>query len=79
MRRRPVPFRGGGFTLVEILVSILIFVVAGSVMIGVLLGATELFRGGESARLANDEAVAVLGALDSGAASAAGIDIGQPR
>ncbi len=52
-----------GFTLVEILVSIGIFVIAATVMLGALFGATEVFRRGEAARQAGDEATSVLAAL----------------
>jgi prepilin-type N-terminal cleavage/methylation domain-containing protein len=52
-----------GFTLIEILVSIGIFAVAALVMLGTLLTASEVFRRGESARQAGDEATAVLAAL----------------
>lgn len=51
------------FTLVEILVSIAIFAVASTLMFGALFGATEVFRRGEAARQAGDEATAVLAAL----------------
>lgn len=52
-----------GFTLIEILVSIGIFAVAASLMFGALFGATEVFRRGEAARQAGDEATAVMAAL----------------
>ena len=57
------PALRGGFTLVEILVSIGIFVIAATVMLGALFGATEVFRRGEAARQAGDEATSVLAAL----------------
>lgn len=56
MRRR-------GFTLAEILVSIGIFAVVGLVMMSTLFMATDIFRSGEAARQAGDEATAVLAAL----------------
>jgi prepilin-type N-terminal cleavage/methylation domain-containing protein len=52
-----------GFTLVEIIVSIAIFLVASTVMLGALFGATDVFRRGEAARQAGDEATAVLATL----------------
>lgn len=55
--------RRAGFTLIEIMVSIGIFVVAAMLMLGTLLTASELFRSGEAARQAGDEATAVLAAL----------------
>ena len=55
--------RQAGFTLIEIMVSIGIFVVAALVMLGTLVTASEIFRRGESARQAGDEATAVLAAL----------------
>ncbi len=53
-----------GFTLIEIMVSILIFVVVSAAMIGILMVATDLFRRGEFSRAANDETVAVVGSLE---------------
>lgn len=53
------------FTLVEIMVSIMIFTVVGGAMLGILLLATDLYRRGEAGRSANDEAIAVLAALDA--------------
>jgi prepilin-type N-terminal cleavage/methylation domain-containing protein len=53
-----------GFTLMEILVSVMIFSVVSLAMVGILSMATNLFRGGESARAANDEAIAVLSLID---------------
>jgi len=57
--------RQAGFTLIEIMVSIMIFTVVGGAMMGILLLATDLYRRGEAGRSANDEAVAVLAALDA--------------
>ncbi len=54
-----------GFTLIEILVSVMIFSVVSLAMVGILSMATNLFRGGESARAANDEAIAILSLIDS--------------
>lgn len=51
------------FTLIEILISISIFVVASTIMFGALFGATEVFRRGEASRQAGDEATAVIAAL----------------
>ena len=53
-----------GFTLLEVLVSTMIFSVVSLAMIGVFNSATTLFRGGESARAAADEATAALGMID---------------
>ncbi len=53
----------GGFTIIEILISIAIFTVAATLMFGALFGATEVFRRGEAARQAGDEATAVIAAL----------------
>ncbi|MCS6970699.1 MAG: type II secretion system protein [Planctomycetota bacterium] len=52
-----------GFTLAEVLVAIGVFAIAASVMLGALLGATDLFRRGQAARQTTDEAIAVLAAL----------------
>jgi prepilin-type N-terminal cleavage/methylation domain-containing protein len=52
-----------GFTLVEIMVSLMIFVVVSGAMVGIMLMSSELFRRGEFSRSANDEVVAVLGAV----------------
>lgn len=54
MRTRP------GFTLVEVLLALLILSVMSIAMIGTLATGTRLFRDGEMARAANDEAMAVL-------------------
>lgn len=53
-----------GFTLLEVMVSIMIFSVMAIAMVGVFSAATSLFRAGESARAATDEATAVLAMLD---------------
>jgi len=53
-----------GFTLIEIMVSLLIFTMVGIAMMVIMLTATEIYRSGEAGRLANDEAVAVMAALD---------------
>ena len=52
-----------GFTLVEIMVSLMIFVVVSGAMVGIMMMSSELFRRGEFSRSANDEVVAVLGAV----------------
>ncbi len=59
-RRHPA----SAFTLVEILVSILIFSVVSLAMITILLTATNLFRASERARNSSDLALAALSALD---------------
>lgn len=53
-----------GFTLLEIMVSLLIFSVVSLALIGVLSAAVKLFRAGESSRAANDETIAALAQLD---------------
>lgn len=53
-----------GFTLVEILVSLMIFTVVSVAMLGIMLMASDIYRRGEAGRSANDEAVAVMAALD---------------
>lgn len=62
MNSRPTSIRFG-FTLVEIMVSLMIFVVVSGAMVGIMLMSSELFRRGEFSRSANDEVVAVLGAV----------------
>jgi hypothetical protein len=52
------------FTLVEILVSILIFSIVSLALITILLVCTNLFRAGEYSRASTDEVVAALGTLD---------------
>ncbi|MFM2091962.1 MAG: hypothetical protein RLZZ127_2451 [Planctomycetota bacterium] len=52
-----------GFTLVEILVSLGIFAVIGTLIVTVLFSATRLFSGAEAAKAAGDEAVTVLALL----------------
>jgi len=63
MSRRVVTVRAA-FTLIEILVSILIFSVVSVAMVGILLTSTNIFRAGEYGRASTDEAVATLGVLD---------------
>jgi hypothetical protein len=53
-----------GFSLMEIVVSLMIFSVISIAMVGIFATATNLFRAGESARTASDEAVAVLSMID---------------
>lgn len=55
--------RRRAFTLIEMMISIGIFVVAATAMLTMLFGATELFRRGEAARQAGDEATLVTAAL----------------
>ena len=52
-----------GFTLIEIMVSLMIFVVVSGAMISILMISSDLFRRGEFSRSANDETIAVLGAV----------------
>lgn len=53
-----------GFTLIEIMVSIMIFTVVALAMMTIMLMASEIYRSGEAGRSANDETVAVMAALD---------------
>jgi prepilin-type N-terminal cleavage/methylation domain-containing protein len=68
-----------GFTLIEMLVSISIFVVASGLMFGALFGATDVFRRGEAARQSGDEAMAVLAKLRSDLSRAVPITIRDGR
>lgn len=72
--------RRQAFTLIEILVSIGIFVVAATLMLTALAGATELFRRGETARQAGDEAATVIAALQEDVSRATPVRIrdGKP-
>jgi prepilin-type N-terminal cleavage/methylation domain-containing protein len=63
MSSRPCATQAG-FTLVEILVSLLIFTIVSLAMVGILFTATNLFKAGESGRATTDEAVAALGVID---------------
>lgn len=69
-----------GFTLIEILVSIGIFLVSSTIMLAALTGATETFRRGEAGRQAGDEATTVLAALQEDISRATPVRIrdGQP-
>ena len=60
---RPRPTRAG-FTLVEILVSLMIFSIVSLAMLGILLASTNIFRFGEFGRASTDEAVSTLAILD---------------
>ncbi len=62
-RRGLKPTALSAFTIIELLVSIGIFVVSSMLMLGAMFGATEVFRRGEAARQAGDEATAVIAAL----------------
>jgi len=53
-----------GFTLIEILVSLMILSIVSVAMLGILLTATELYRRGQASRSAHDELVAVAAAMD---------------
>ncbi len=53
-----------GFTLVEILASIALFLVVAAAIMGIFIAATNVYRDGEAARAANDEAIAALTTLD---------------
>jgi prepilin-type N-terminal cleavage/methylation domain-containing protein len=57
--------RTSGFTLIEILVSIAIFLVVSVAMVTVLFLSTELFRQGEFSRSASDESITVLGTIEN--------------
>ena len=52
-----------GFTLIEIMVSLMIFVVVSGAMVSILMISSDLYRRGEFSRSANDETIAVLGAV----------------
>lgn len=61
-------FRTSGrqaFTLIEILVSLMIFTVVSGAMLSMLFMATDLYRRTEAGRAATDEAVTVLASLDA--------------
>lgn len=65
MSAKPRRFaRQYGFTLTEILMSVTIFMIVGAAMVGIFTTSVELFRSGEAARAANDEAMAVISMLD---------------
>lgn len=51
-------------TLVEVMIALMIFTVVGGAMVTILLLATDIYRRGEFSRGANDEAIAVMGALN---------------
>lgn len=53
-----------GFSLIEILVSLMIFSVVSVAMLTVFTLSSSVFREAEAARAGNDEAIAVLAALD---------------
>jgi type II secretory pathway component PulJ len=53
------------FTLIEILVSITIFMVVSVAMVTVLFLSSELFRQGEFSRSASDESITVLGTIEN--------------
>jgi prepilin-type N-terminal cleavage/methylation domain-containing protein len=53
-----------GFTLIEIMVSIMIFVVVALAMIAIMLLSSDVYREGEYGRSANDETVGVLGTFE---------------
>ncbi len=53
-----------GFTLAEILVSILIFTIVSLAMVTILLTSTNVFRAGEYGRASTDEAISALGIID---------------
>lgn len=63
LRRGLKPALLSGFTIVELLVSIGIFVIASALMFGALFGATDVFRRGEALRQSGDEATAVIATL----------------
>ncbi|MBA3845957.1 MAG: type II secretion system protein [Planctomycetes bacterium] len=51
-------------TLIEILVSVMIFSVVGLAMMAILLTSTELFRRGEYGRAATDSSISILAAIE---------------
>lgn len=56
--------RRAAFTLTEILVSLMIFMVVSGAMLTIMLLATRIYEEAEFGKAANDEAMAVLGMLD---------------
>ena len=54
-----------GFTLAEILVAITIFMIVSSAMVGILSTSVDLYRRGEQARSANDEAMITVGRIEA--------------
>ncbi|MFW5882068.1 MAG: PulJ/GspJ family protein [Planctomycetota bacterium] len=53
-----------GFTLLEIMVTIGVFMAISTAMIGILAAAGNIYRAGERGRAANTEAMAVFGLID---------------
>lgn len=64
------PTRRDAFTLIEILISIMIFSVVSTAVVGILFAATNIYQAGESARGATDEAISVIDLLDRDLAAA---------
>ncbi|TVR42335.1 MAG: hypothetical protein EA402_11900 [Planctomycetota bacterium] len=64
-QRGPVTVREQAFTLVEIMVSIAIFMVVSVAMIGIFSTSVELYRAGEESRSATDEVMAVINRFDA--------------
>lgn len=60
----------GGFTLAEVLVSVLIFLILSGAMFGIFLSATNLYREGEFSRSSNDESQIVANLLEADIARA---------
>ncbi len=62
-RRRPAAPRAG-FSLLEVIVTIGVFMAISTAMIGILAAAGNIYRAGEQGRAANTEAMAVFGLID---------------
>jgi hypothetical protein len=54
-----------GFSLTEILVAITIFMIVSTAMITILSSSVDIYRRGEQARSANDEAMVTIGRLEA--------------
>ena len=63
MNTAQTPLRSG-FTLTEILIAVGIFSMVSTAMIAIMATAIDLYRAGEYARAANEEAMAVFGLLE---------------
>ena len=63
-------YKNSAFTLAEVLVAILIFLIISTAMFSVLMSSTKLFRSGEQAKSANDESQIVCNLLEQDIARA---------